>query len=127
MDPREKVALVTGGGVRVGRAISLGLARSGAHVIVHYNQSSGPADETVAEARRLGVEALAVQCDLSRPESATAVVEAAEAAFGGVDILVHSASPFLKGAHIMCRRVQCFGMIPRFEVHLSQTKEWLDV
>jgi NAD(P)-dependent dehydrogenase (short-subunit alcohol dehydrogenase family) len=67
-------------------------------VLVHYNQSSGSAEETVAEARHLGVEALAVQCDLRNPESVVAVVEAAEAAFGGVDILVHSASPFVKGS-----------------------------
>ena len=95
MDPREKIALITGGGVRVGQAISLGLAAAGAHVVVHYNRSAGPAAETVAAARELGVEALAVQADLRDPHSASRVIQAAEDRFGRVDILVHSASPFV--------------------------------
>lgn len=94
MDPRDKVALITGGGVRVGQAISLGLAAAGAHVVVHYNRSAGPAAETVAAARELGVEALAVQADLRDPRLASAIVQAAEDRFGRVDILVHAASPF---------------------------------
>jgi pteridine reductase len=98
MDPRGKVALVTGGGARVGRAISLGLAEAGAHIIVHYNRSTGSAEETVAEARRLGVKAQAVQADLADPEAALAPVRAAEDRFGQVDILVHAASPFVRGS-----------------------------
>ncbi len=96
MDPRGKVALVTGGGVRVGRAISLGLAEAGANLVVHYNRSAGPAEETVAEAGALGVEALAVPADLGDPENARAVVEAALARFGRVDVVVHAASPYVR-------------------------------
>lgn len=94
MDPLGKVALVTGGGVRVGRAISLGLAEAGSHVVVHYNRSAGPAEETAADARRLGVEALTVQADLADPTSALAVIQASRERFGQVDVLVHAASPF---------------------------------
>lgn len=94
MDPKDKVALITGGGVRVGRALSLGLAAAGAHVVVHYNHSAGPAAETVAAARELGVDALAVQADLRDPRRTSAIVQAAEERFGRVDILVHAASPF---------------------------------
>jgi NAD(P)-dependent dehydrogenase (short-subunit alcohol dehydrogenase family) len=103
MELQGKVALVTGGGVRVGRAISLGLARAGARVVVHYNSSAGPAEETVAEARRLGAEAVAVQGDFSSAERVRDVARAARQAFGGpseprgVDVLVHAASPFVKG------------------------------
>lgn len=94
MDPQGKVALVTGGGVRVGRAISLGLAEAGSHVVVHYNRSAGPAEETAAGARRFGVEALTVQADLADPTSALAVIQASRERFGQVDVLVHAASPF---------------------------------
>jgi pteridine reductase len=103
MDLQGQVALVTGGGVRVGRALSLGLARAGARVVVHYNRSAGPAEETVAEARRLGAEAVAVRGDFSSAEEVLRVADVAQRAFSdvnqerGVDILVHAASPFVKG------------------------------
>jgi NAD(P)-dependent dehydrogenase (short-subunit alcohol dehydrogenase family) len=98
MELRGKVALVTGGAVRVGRAITLGLAAEGADVVVHYHRSAGAAGETAAEARRLGVEALTVPADLGDPEAAQAVAAQAEARFGGVDVLIHGASPFVAGA-----------------------------
>lgn len=97
MDPRGKTALVTGGAVRVGRALTLALARSGTNVIVHYNSSAGPAEETAAEARASGVSALIVQADIGDPEAVAGLVRAVETTFGGVDILVNSASPFIRG------------------------------
>ena len=96
MNLQGKTALVTGGAVRVGRALTLALARGGANVVVHYNSSAGPAEETAAEARALGVEALIVQADLGDPEAVAGLVRAVEATFGGVDILVNSASPFVR-------------------------------
>ncbi len=98
MQIQGKVALVTGGGVRVGQALSLGLAQAGAHVVVHYNQSSAPAEETAAQARRLGVEALSVRADLSDPRTAVDLARAAVERFGRVDILVHAASPFVRAS-----------------------------
>jgi len=97
MELQGKVALVTGGGVRVGRAISLGLAQAGARVVVHYNRSSAPAEQTVAEARRLGAEAVAVQGDFSSEERVREVARTARQRFGDVEVLVHAASPFVKG------------------------------
>jgi NAD(P)-dependent dehydrogenase (short-subunit alcohol dehydrogenase family) len=97
MDPAGRVAVVTGGGSRLGRAITLGLARAGADVVVHYHRSADAADETAAAARALGQDALVVQADLSSVEQAQALGEAAEEAFGGVDILVHTSSPFIAG------------------------------
>lgn len=100
MNLQGKTALVTGGAVRVGRALALALARGGANVIVHYNSSVGPAEETAAEARVLGVEALPVQADIGDPQAVAGLVRAVEATFGGVDVLVNSASPFVrKGFH----------------------------
>ena len=97
MNPQGKTAMVTGGAVRVGRALTLALARCGANVVVHYNSSAGPAKETIAEARALGVEALSVAANLGDPEAVAGLVRAVEGAFGGVDILVNSASPFIRG------------------------------
>jgi 3-oxoacyl-[acyl-carrier protein] reductase/pteridine reductase len=96
MDPKGKVALVTGGASRVGGAITLGLARAGADVVIHYNSSSGPAHEVAAEARRLGVDTLTVQAGLGDRQGAHKLAEAVESSFGGVDILVHAASPFIQ-------------------------------
>jgi NAD(P)-dependent dehydrogenase (short-subunit alcohol dehydrogenase family) len=64
-------------------------------VVIHYHRSAKAAEETAGEARQLGVEALVVQADLGDVEGAEALGEAAEASFGGVDILVHTASPFV--------------------------------
>ncbi|MBW3628765.1 MAG: SDR family oxidoreductase [Gemmatimonadetes bacterium] len=94
MDPAGRVALVTGGGIRVGRAIALGLAKAGARVIVHYNRSAGEAEEVVAQIRNGGGEAVAMGADLSVHGEVERLADEALAAFGGVDILVNSASIF---------------------------------
>jgi len=92
-----KVAVVTGSAHRVGKIIALALARAGAHIVVHYHSSSeSPA--AVAEIEALGVRAIDVAADLGDPAGATAVFEAAEREFGGVDVLVNSASNFQKGS-----------------------------
>jgi len=96
MEIAGKVALVTGGAIRVGKAITLMLARAGAHVVVNYNASGGPAQKTVAEAQALGVEAMAVHCDVADAEAVHRMAEATLARFGGVDILVNNASLFGK-------------------------------
>jgi NAD(P)-dependent dehydrogenase (short-subunit alcohol dehydrogenase family) len=94
MDPTGKVALVTGGAHRVGKAITMMLAQSGAHVIVNYNSSADEAQQTVAEARALGVDALAIQCDVADYEAVQQMAGVITGQFGGVDILVNSASYF---------------------------------
>src|SRR5215210_5481024 len=89
-----KVAVVTGGAVRVGRAISLALAGEGMRLVVHYNSSSQAADELCAEIRRGGGEAVAVGGDLASVDEVRRVAEDAERAFGGIDVLVNNASVF---------------------------------
>lgn len=93
MDPRDRIALVTGGAVRLGRAISLALASAGARVIVHYHSSSLAADDVVSRVRRDGGEAWKVEADLSSLDGVATLADAAEA-IGPVDILVNSASTF---------------------------------
>jgi NAD(P)-dependent dehydrogenase (short-subunit alcohol dehydrogenase family) len=94
MDPQSKIALITGGAQRVGKAITLARARTGANVVIHYNTSANAAHETEVEVRALGVDALIVQADLSNHAQVKAMVDAAAARFGTIDILVNSASPF---------------------------------
>ena len=94
MELRGRVALVTGGAVRVGRAVSLGLARAGARVVVHYNSSAAEAGALAREIEALGSEAALCRADLSRHEEVLRLADEAERAFGGVDVLVNNASGF---------------------------------
>lgn len=90
----QRVALVTGGGVRLGRALSLGLAEAGFDVAVHYRSSAGPAAEAVERIRGLGREAVAVEGDLADADTPAAVIGAVRDAFGRLDLLVNSAAGF---------------------------------
>jgi NAD(P)-dependent dehydrogenase (short-subunit alcohol dehydrogenase family) len=89
-----KVALVTGGAVRVGRTLSLALAREGMCVVVGYGRSEEEARRLVAEIRDAGGEAVAIGADLARLEEVERLAAEAERAFGGVDVLVNNASVF---------------------------------
>ena len=88
MDISGRRALVTGGAHRVGRGIALALAGAGADLVLHYNRSAGPAEETAAEAAGLGAAVELRRADLSDPDSIAALL--AEP----VDILVNSAAGF---------------------------------
>ena len=94
MELRGKSALVTGGAHRVGKAITLMLARAGANVAVNYFSSAQAAQETIAEVEALGVQGRAIQCDVSDYDQVVAMTDTITQAFGGVDIIVHRASLF---------------------------------
>ena len=87
-------ALVTGAGIRIGRAIALDLARNGYAVAVHYNGSAGPAEQAVAEIRAAGGKAEAVQADLADAAQVASLVPQAAAAVGPLTLLVNNASIF---------------------------------
>jgi hypothetical protein len=89
-----RVALVTGAGRRLGRAIALGLAHAGWDVAVHYGRSAADAADTVARIRALGRRAAAVQADLADETATLALIDAARDALGDVGCLVNSASRF---------------------------------
>jgi pteridine reductase len=89
-----KTALVTGGGVRVGRAISLALAASGADIVIHYRSSRSAAESAAEEVRAAGRRAKIVEGDLARPDDCRRVVREAIAELGSLDFLVHSAANF---------------------------------
>jgi NAD(P)-dependent dehydrogenase (short-subunit alcohol dehydrogenase family) len=90
------VALVTGGAVRVGRAIALALADAGADVAIGYRRSAREARATVRELSSRGVRAVAISADLARPVEARRLVERAVAELGPLDVLVNSAAIFLR-------------------------------
>lgn len=94
MDLQGKVALVTGGAHRLGKGISLALARAGAHVVVNYHASAEAARETAAEIEALGVGSLTIQADVACEPEVKAMIKAALARFGRLDILVNNASVF---------------------------------
>jgi len=94
-----KVAIVTGGGRGIGRAIGLGLAQEGARVVVcdigaslqGAGLDAGPAQQVVDEIKTLGGEALVSTLSITEPKNADEIVKAALTAFGRVDILVNNA------------------------------------
>ncbi|MEN8234465.1 MAG: SDR family oxidoreductase [Actinomycetota bacterium] len=94
MELQGRIGIITGGGVRVGRAIALGLARSGVDVFIHYNRSAEPAEQVADEARAIGVRAATGSVNLGDPASAGDLIVAASEALGPPSILVNSASGF---------------------------------
>jgi len=94
MELDGRVAIVTGGAVRLGKALALALAQEGVRLGLHYNASAGPAEQAVAEIKALGSDGLAVQADLSQSSQAQKVIERTAAHFGRLDILVNSAAIF---------------------------------
>jgi pteridine reductase len=91
-----KVALVTGAGRRVGRAIALELAARGAHVAVHYRKSKAEAEEVVATIEAGGGVARAFGADLSNVLEIQWLARWIEEQLGYVDVLVNSASEFFE-------------------------------
>lgn len=92
-----RVALVTGGGRGIGRAISLLLAAEGASVALSYRRDADAAAQTVAEIVATGGSAVALEASLGDPEAATALAAAASAALGPVDLLVCNAGVASRG------------------------------
>lgn len=87
----NKVALVTGAGRGIGRAIALRLAAEGAFVIVNYNGSRQKAQEAVEEIEKLGGRGTAYQCDISDNAACEAMIKDVIREYGHLDILVNNA------------------------------------
>lgn len=102
----KKVALVTGAGRGIGRAIAVALAGAGWAVVVNYLSNSAAAEETVAEASRSGGDALAVQADIADADQRAHLLDRLLSAYGRLDLLVNNA-----------------GMAPRQRADILDTSE----
>ena len=91
---QNQVILVTGAGRRMGRMIAMTLARAGADLVVHYNESKEGALATVREIESLGRQAMAVRADVSRPQQVAGMFQAVEKRFRRLDMLVNNAGIF---------------------------------
>ncbi len=92
MATTDRFALVTGGAVRLGRAISEGLAEHGMDVAVHFHSSSSEAENAVAAVASHGRRAVALRADLRDSEECQVLVERTISEFGALDVVVNSAA-----------------------------------
>jgi len=92
-----RVALVTGGGRGIGRAVSLALAEDGADVAINYRRDEQAASDTVADVEKLGRRAAKYQASIDSWDEDVAMVDAVLSDFGGVDILVNNAGIASRG------------------------------
>ena len=86
-----KTAIITGGGRGIGRAITLALAQRKVDVVLSYLTRRDDCEQTAAEVRELGCEALVVQADVTKRESVRQLISAETEKFGKVDLLVNNA------------------------------------
>jgi pteridine reductase len=92
MDLAGKVAFVSGGGKRLGRALAVTLAEGGADIVLHVNRSSGK--DVAEEIRDLGRRVVVVRADLARLDETQRLAQQVLAAVGKIDVLVNNAAVF---------------------------------
>ena len=95
-DLRGRKVLVTGASTGIGAAVAKGFAAQGAHVAVHCNASRAAADKVAADIVAAGGHALVLQADVRAVAACTKLVQDAQAALGGLDVLVNNAGGVVK-------------------------------
>jgi enoyl-[acyl-carrier protein] reductase III len=88
----NKVAVITGSGRGIGRAIALRLAADGADIVVSFNRNIAPAEAVAAQIRDMGRQAIVMKANVSKPEDIENLFRAADETFGGVDIFISNAA-----------------------------------
>lgn len=94
MNIHGKVALITGSSKRIGREVAIELARRGALIGIHYRSNENEAREALKAVRDAGSDGAVFRADLTDDDAVKEVFRDVEASFGGLDILVNSASVF---------------------------------
>lgn len=90
----HRVVLITGAARGLGRGIALSLAREGARIAFCYRSNRAAAQNTLRQIQACGVEVLAVQADVTKPEHARKLVEATLKQFGRIDVLINNVGEF---------------------------------
>ena len=86
-----RTAIITGSSKGIGAAVAERLARDGLAVVVNYASGAAPAEALVAKIKGAGGAAIAVKADISKLNDVRALFDAAETAFGGIDVLINNA------------------------------------
>jgi NAD(P)-dependent dehydrogenase (short-subunit alcohol dehydrogenase family) len=94
---KDKVALITGGGRGIGKAVALAYGREGAKLAICARTGS-EIEETAKEIKAIGAECLAVVCDVSQEESVAKAVQEVQEKFGRIDILINNAGVMTRPA-----------------------------
>src|SRR5690606_26487179 len=89
---QDKIAIVTGSGRGIGKAIALHFAQHGADVVVNFFRNRVPAEETAREVEKLGRRALLVKADVGDLDDLSRLFAEVEKEFGGLDIFIHNAA-----------------------------------
>lgn len=115
MAAERKIALITGSGRNIGRAVALGLAEDGFDIVVNGSSDQGACESVAAEVRALGRAALVTMGDIGDAAGCARIVEEALGHFGRVDVMVNNAAirpaiPFLKMDEETWRRVLAVDM-----------------
>lgn len=94
MDLSGKVALITGGGIRVGAVISLALAKNGADIVLSYWGTEEETQKTQRQIEAMGRQCMIYEANMRDINALQEMIRAVERRFGRLDILVHNASNF---------------------------------
>ena len=117
----QPVALVTGGGVRVGRAIAWALASSGYRMVVNYHTSTTATQTLVDQIREVGGDCISVQADVADRPQVDRLLDVTLEKYGGIDVLVNNAAifderPFLEVDDDLWQRTLAVNLTGSFNV-----------
>lgn len=87
---KDKIVLVTGSSRGIGKAVAIAFAKEGANVVVNYIKNQIAGNEVVAEVRKLGVDAIAIQADVANESDVQRMMDETAKHFGGIDVLVNN-------------------------------------
>ncbi|WP_449373714.1 SDR family NAD(P)-dependent oxidoreductase [Arthrobacter psychrolactophilus] len=120
-DKQTRTAIVTGASGGIGRAVAERLAADGLAVVAHYSGNHQRAEELVETIHSQGGRAIAFAGDVADETAMSALFDAAEAAFGGVDVVVHTAGT-MPLAPVVELNLEVFDQVQRTNVVCDQIK-----